>query len=320
VAPEGLRPVWWRRHCLRVKLLLVDGHYYAYRSFFAIRNLSNSKGEPTNAIYGFVKAIRKMLKNVEPDMAAVIWDEGLPQRRTELQPEYKANRAEMPDEMRLQLDVIRDLVPKLGIASLSMPDTEADDLIASYTVAARAAGIEVVLATNDKDLFQLVDGGVRIYSTNKTDLASPSDSHALLDEAAVTQKWGVPPGRIGDVLALTGDSADNIPGLPGFGPKTTVGLLLDHGSLDAILANPAAVRNTKLRDRIESGRAQIESNREMVRLDRDLPLPVAIESMKIAPRYDELVEALARCEFKTLLNEVRTEADAAQPRQQGELF
>lgn len=303
-----------------VKLLLVDGHYYIYRSFFAIRNLSNSKGEPTNAIYGFVKTIRKMLKDVQPDVAAVVWDEGLPQRRTELQPEYKTNRAEMPDEMRAQLDVIRDLVPKMGLASLSLPDTEADDLIASYTVAARAAGIEVVLATNDKDLFQLVDGGVRIYSTNKTDLASPKDSHALLGEAAVIQRWGVPPGRIGDVLALTGDSADNIPGLPGLGPKTTASLLAEHGSLDAILANPAAVKNEKLREKIENGRTQIESNREMVRLDLDLPLPAPIAALKIAPRYEELIVALERCEFKGLLNEVRAEAGAVQPRQQGEFF
>src|SRR5436190_774349 len=116
-----------------MRLLLVDGYYYIYRSFFAIRELSNSRGEPTNAIYGFVKTIRKMLKDLKPDLAAVVWDEGLPKRRTELQPEYKATRAEMPDLMRPQISIIHEVVPLLGLASIAAPDTEADDLIGTYT-------------------------------------------------------------------------------------------------------------------------------------------------------------------------------------------
>ncbi len=121
-----------------MKLLLVDGHYYVYRSFFAIRNLSNSRGEPTNAIYGFIKTIRRMVKDLKPDLGAVIWDEGLPERRTTLQPEYKQQRAGMPDEMRPQLDFIRKLMPSLGFHSLGLPNTEADDLMASYTHEAMA--------------------------------------------------------------------------------------------------------------------------------------------------------------------------------------
>src|SRR3954470_16232815 len=163
-----------------MKLLLIDGHYYIYRSFFAIQKLSNSRGEPTNAIYGFIKTVRRMVKDLAPDLGAVVWDEGLPQRRTELQPDYKATRAEMPVPMRPQLDFIRALMPKLGFASIGVADTEADDLMGSYAIAARARGDEVVLATNDKDLFQLVNGGVRVYTTNKADLATPKDTHALL--------------------------------------------------------------------------------------------------------------------------------------------
>ena len=121
-----------------MKLLLIDGHYYVYRSFFAIRDLRKRDGTPTNAIYGFVKTVRRMVADLAPDLGAVMWDMGLPQRRTELQPEYKQQRAEMPDEMRPQLDFIQKLVPMLGFASLGLPDTEADDLMASYTVAARA--------------------------------------------------------------------------------------------------------------------------------------------------------------------------------------
>src|SRR5262249_34823822 len=138
-----------------VKLLLIDGHYYVYRSFYAIQSLANSRGEPTNAIYGFVKTVRKMVKDLQPDLGAVVWDEGLPKRRTDLQPDYKITRAEMPEAMRPQLGIIRDLVPKMGFASVGLPNTEADDLMASYALAAVAQGYEVILATNDKDLFQL---------------------------------------------------------------------------------------------------------------------------------------------------------------------
>jgi 5'-3' exonuclease len=119
-----------------MKLLLVDGHYYVYRSFFAIRDLSNSRGEPTNAIYGFVKTLRRMVKDLNPQLGAVVWDEGLPARRTDLQPAYKQQRAEMPVEMRPQLGFIREIVPLLGFRSVSLPDTEADDLMASYACAA----------------------------------------------------------------------------------------------------------------------------------------------------------------------------------------
>jgi DNA polymerase-1 len=304
-----------------MKLLLIDGHYYVYRSFYAIRDLTNSRGEATNAIYGFVKTVRRMVKDLAPDLGAVLWDEGLPPRRVALQPEYKATRAEMPEPMRPQLGFIRDLMPKLGFASIGVADTEADDLMASYTVAARARGDEVVLATNDKDLFQLVDGAVRVYSTNKTDLATPKDTHALLGAEAVRKKWNVEPGQIGDVLALIGDSVDNIPGVDGLGPKTAATLLGEHGSLVELLAeNFAPVKNDKLRAKLVAAQSQIEQNIEMVRLDLDLPLPVALDHLRIVPRYPALVAALESCEFKGLTAEVRAEAAAVAPPTQGTLF
>src|ERR1041385_5146576 len=165
---------------LSVKLLLVDGHYYVYRSFFAIQNLSNSRGEPTNAIFGFTKTVRRMVKDLQPELGAVIWDEGLPQRRTELQPAYKETRKEMPLPMVPQIDVIRELAPVLGFKNISLPDAEADDLMGCYALMAKKRGIEVVLATKDKDLFQLVGPNARIYTTAKADLASPKDTFALL--------------------------------------------------------------------------------------------------------------------------------------------
>lgn len=304
-----------------VKLLLIDGHYYAYRSFFAIQSqLQNSAGMPTNAIYGFVKTVRKMLVDVAPTIGAICWDEGLPERRTQLQPEYKTNRAETPEGLRPQIDFLRTLASKMGFASLGVENTEADDLIASYTVAARARGGEVVLATNDKDLFQLVDDQVRVYSTNKADLAAPKDTHAMLGADAVRGKWLVDPAQIGDVLALIGDTVDNIPGVEGIGPKTAAGLIQQFGSLEALMGNLDQVKSEKVRSKLEMAREKIAANREMVRLDLDLPLPVPLDDLVIRPKWDEYVAALRSCEFKGLLAEVEAEAGKKAPQPQGELF
>jgi len=310
-----------------MRLLLVDGHYYLYRSFFAIRGLKNSRGEPTNAIYGFIKAIRKMLADVKPDRAAVIWDCGLPARRTELQPAYKQNRSEMPDELRPQEDWLQEKIPLLGLASLHLQNTEADDLIASYAMAARQDGAEGVIATNDKDILQLVDDSTSIYSTVKTDIKD--GAFALLDADAVRLKWGVDPAHIGDVLALTGDSSDNIPGVPGIGGKTAALLVNAHGAIERMLENPLIIENAKLRDKLVSNRDLITANREMVRLDEHLALPVPWQQLTIQPLYGDLIAALRECEFRTLLQEIEAEAakaGAALPStpqaatQQGELF
>ncbi len=306
-----------------MKLLLIDGHYYVYRSFFAIRELNNSRGEPTNAIYGFVKTVRRMVKDLQPDLGAVVWDMGMPKRRTDLQPAYKQTRTEMPDLMKPQLTFIQRLVPLLGFKNIGTEDTEADDLMASYTCAARRRGDAVVLATNDKDLFQLVDEQVKVYSTAKADLLSPKDAFVLLGAETVRKKWGVEPEQIGEVLSLIGDSVDNIPGVAGLGPKNAASLIQLHGGLDAILRDPSAIKNDRVREKICAAREQIVQNREMVRLDKDLPLPEALANLAIHPRYPELIAALSECEFKSLLAEVEAEAAAsAQPasRTQGELF
>src|SRR5437773_3105565 len=184
-----------RYPCPTMRLLLIDGHYYVYRSFFAIPNLSNSRGEPTNAIFGFTKTLRLMVKHLQPELGAVVWDEGLPQKRVELQPAYKETRKEMPKPMVPQLEFIQKLTPLLGFRNISLPDTEADDLMGCYAIAAcKRAGMEVVLATNDKDLYQLVGPCVKVYTTAKADIASPKDAFTLLGEGQVTAKWDVPPG------------------------------------------------------------------------------------------------------------------------------
>ncbi len=293
------------------RLLLVDGHYYAYRSFFAIRGLSNSRGEPTNAIFGFLKAVRRMLSELRPDYAAVVWDEGIPERRSQLQPEYKQQRDETPDDLVPQIEEIRELMPHCGLASLGLADTEADDLMASYAVAASAAGIETVLATNDKDLFQLVNDKVGIYSTAKADIKDIESDFAILGRDQVLSKWGVEPECILDILALTGDSVDNIPGVPGVGPKTAAKLISEHGRIKELLGNIDAVSNEKLRAKLSDATDQIIANLEMVRLDLDLPLPRPVSELTIKPQWGSLIEAVTSYEFRTMGKEIREEAAAA---------
>jgi DNA polymerase-1 len=302
-----------------VKLLLVDGHYYVYRSYFAILHLSNSRGEPTNAIFGFTKTLRLMLKHLQPDLAAVMWDMGLPQRRTELQPGYKETRKEMPERMLPQLDYIQQLTPILGFKNIAVPNTEADDLMGCYAIKAAERGMEVILATNDKDLYQLVSPQVKIYSTAKADLASPKDGFALLGEEEVTRKWEVPPSQIGDVLAISGDAVDNIKGI-GIGRKSAAKLLREFGGLEALLAGLDGVKLPKTRDKLEAARESILQNRKMVELDCHLDLPIPIEELRIAPDYPRMIEAMEKCEFKSLLQEARDEAARAGKQTQGELL
>jgi 5'-3' exonuclease len=174
---------------------------------------------------------------------------------------------------------------------------------------ARKTGIEVVLATNDKDLFQLVDPRVTVYSTNKTDLKNPKDSHALLGEVEVRRKWEVPPHQIVELLALTGDSIDNIPGIEGIGHKTAANLIREFGTVENLLQHLPDVKTEKLRLRLEQSEKQIRENRQMVQLDLDHPLPVEISKLQIKPNYPEYIRGLEKYEFRTLLPEVQREAE-----------
>lgn len=299
------------------KLLLVDGHYYLYRSFYAIRGLTNSRGEPTNAIFGFTKALRRMVQELQPDFAAVVWDAGLPERRTALQPEYKQQRPEMPADLKHQEGPMQQLVSWLGFTSIAVPGTEADDIIASYACSHDG---ETIIATNDKDILQMVTDRTAIYSTAKADVINEKDGFALLRIDEVQKKWGVAPAQIGDVLALTGDSADNIPGVDGIGSKTATALIQQFGSIDALLARVSEIEKPKVREKIAASVDQIRQNLEMVRLDTDLPLPVPVAEMHIRPNYPRLIESIAKYEFRTLLAEITKESGLSATPETNPLF
>ena len=301
-----------------MRLLLIDGHYYLYRSFFAIRGLTNSRGEPTNAIYGFLKAMRKMVADLKPDLGAVLWDQGLPDRRTSLQSAYKQHRPEMPPEMRSQEAWLQSKLPLSGFSSLSAANTEADDLIASYTHKAVADGHTVVIATNDKDILQLTSERVVIYSTAKADTGT--NGFALLGPREIKEKWGVEPSQIAEILALTGDTSDNIPGVPGVGAKTAAQLIRTHQNVDNLLKHLDTVQPEKLRERLARATELIQANRRMVALDDDLPLPKPLEDLKIMPQYALLIPALADCDFKTLVREIEAESGRRNTVQQAQLL
>ena len=265
-----------------MKLLLIDGHYYVYRSFFAIPNLSNSRGEPTNAIFGFTKTLRLMLKHLQPQLGAVFWDEGLPQRRVELQPAYKETRKEMPRPMIPQLDFIRSTItPLLGFTDIALPDTEADDLMGCYSIA--ACRDEHRGGARDKRQRPLsARWPVRQSLYHRQGRPGLAERRLRLARRRGShRKWGVPPALIGDVLAIAGDTVDNIPGV-GIGRKTAAGLIREHGGLEALLANLASVKSLKTREKLQNGREQILQNRKMVELDCKTELPVAINRLPFA--------------------------------------
>ncbi|MFH1067685.1 MAG: 5'-3' exonuclease H3TH domain-containing protein [bacterium] len=290
-----------------MRLLLVDGHYYAYRSFYAIRHLTNSKGEPTNAVYGFIKALKRMLQDLAPDRAAVIFDSG-PPARLAMQKDYKAQRPETPPDLEAQLPVIQRVVAALGFKQIAIHGEEADDIIASYALAASAQGCETVLATSDKDLLQIVNPHCLVYQTNK-------DGFQLLGSADVGKKWGVPPEKIGQALALIGDTSDNIPGVPGIGPKTAAELIRQFGDAEMLLRRLNEVASEKQRAVLEQHAERIRLNLEMFKLRDQLPLPEPLEELRITPDTAAQIREFEALEFKTFLREIQ-KSDS----RQGELF
>ena len=256
------------------RLLIVDGHAYAYRAFHAIRDLRSPSGRPTNAIYGFVKMLAKMRAAIAPTHLIVVWDGGLSAERVSVLPEYKAQRPGMPDDLKPQLDEIVGYLKAAGIASFCREGVEADDYIACLARRAADAGLAVVIASADKDFMQLVSGRIGLLNPN-------DKSETVWTDAQVRTKSGVEPSQVVDWLSLTGDSVDNIPGVPGVGPKTAAELLKQFGSVAQLYARLDEVKSEKLRAALRSAAGAVRRNRELVRLRDDLPC-------EFSP--DELVE------------------------------
>ena len=219
-------------------LLLMDGTGLAYRAFFAIRELATRAGRPTNAVYGFIRMVRQLEAAWQPTHWAVVFDGGTPAARLNLLPAYKAQRAAMPDALRSQFAPIEAFLQGARVPAIRLAAEEADDAMASLAARAREGHAEVLLATSDKDMFQLVSEHVAIVP--------PTASGEKMGPEQIRARTGVPPDRIVEWLALTGDAVDNIPGVPGVGPKTAAKLLDHYGSLAGLWARLAVERNLAL--------------------------------------------------------------------------
>ncbi len=290
------------------RLLVVDGHAYAYRAFHAIRELNGPEGSPTNAIYGFVKMVGKMQAKLGPTHAVVIWDGGLSSERLAALPAYKAQRPPMPPSLERQLDEIVAWLQAMRLASWCRDGVEADDWIASLARRAAAQGWSVVIASSDKDFMQLV--------SERIGLLNPGDkSETVWTAEQVRAKTGVAPSQIVDWLSLVGDAVDNIPGVAGVGPKTATALLGQFGSVDALYQRLAEVRPERLRSALSAARRDVERNRQLIRLNDALPLPGDLEDLVLkSPDVAALSGQYGRWGFRSLLAEL-----SAKPKQ-GDLF
>ncbi|MCL4836673.1 MAG: DNA polymerase I [Thermoanaerobaculia bacterium] len=284
------------------RLFLIDGFSNVFRAFYAIRELSTAKGEPTNAVYGFVQMLRKLLRDENPELVGVAWDVSDVTVRSERYAEYKANRAPMPEALRPQLPWIRRALAAFRIPVLELEGYEADDVLGTLARQAAGRGYEVVLVSADKDLMQLVGPGVSVFHTGR---------NRLYDEAAVREEWGVPPPRVADVLALQGDSVDNVPGVPGIGEKGARQLIAEHGSLEALLERAGEVSRKAYREGLEKHREQALLSKELVTIHTELPLDLDVEALRHDPPDPAALRALyTELEFFSLLEELGAAAAA----------
>jgi DNA polymerase-1 len=280
------------------RLLIVDGHAYAYRAFYAIRDLRSPSGEPTNAIYGFVKMLGKMRAAMRPAWVVVVWDGGLSAERVAVLPGYKAQRPEMPDDLRVQFDEMVSYLGAAGVASFCREGVEADDYIACLAHHATDAGMATVIASSDKDFMQLVSARVGLLNPN-------DKSETVWTDEQVRAKTGVAPEQVVDWLSLTGDSVDNIPGVPGVGPKTAADLLNRFGSVENIFSRLDDVKSERLRAALRGSDGVVRRNRELVRLQAGLPCEFSAAELAVKPvDAGRLRELFSRWGFRGMLAEL----------------
>ena len=283
-------------------LVLVDGSSYLYRAFHAMPNLANSRGEPTGAVYGVTNMLRKLLADYDPQYIAVVFDAKGKTFRDDVYPEYKANRPPMPDGLAAQIESIHAIVEAMGLPLLQIPNVEADDVIGTLARQAAADGMHTLVSTGDKDMTQLVDGHVTLVNTM---------TNTVYDREQVIAKFGVPPECIVDFLALVGDSVDNIPGVPGVGPKTAAKWLQQYGSLDAIVAAATEVTG-KIGESLRAALPNLPLARTLATIKCDVPLSLTpLELERRPPDTARLRELYAQLEFKAWLADLGGAAPAA---------
>ena len=289
------------------KWLLIDGFNLAYRCFFAIPELTRADGFPTNAVHGWVKSIWRLNDQERPDGVLVFFDLGGAQDRLALLPDYKAQREEMPAALEQQIPVLKELTRAMGLVGVEQDGVESDDLLASEAVALAAAGHEVLVVSADKDFAQIVNDRIRMLLPPPT--ANPKLGWRTLDAAGVEAKFGVPPSGIVDYLALVGDASDNIPGLPGVGPKTAAKWLLEYGSLEGLITAANTVKPERFREVIAARAEDLRRNQKLTTLNLGLPVQPGTPT---APNVAEILRILETMEMKGALAEARRRYEQAE--------
>nr|WP_295661940.1 DNA polymerase I [Polymorphobacter sp.] len=288
-------------------LYLVDGSGYIFRAYHRLPPLTDPSGTMVNAVYGFTTMLWKLIEELNkaeaPTHLAVIFDAGSQTFRNEMYDQYKAHRPPPPDDLIPQFPLIRDAVRAFSVPCIEQAGFEADDIIASYACAAIRSGFDVSIVSSDKDLMQLVQPGLDMYDTMK---------NCRINREDVVEKFGVPPEQLGEVLALMGDSVDNIPGVRGVGPKGAAELIVQFGSVEAMLARLDEVKKPKLRDNLAASADMARLSRELVRLKDDLPLAIPLDGLTLSePPHEPLAAFLAKHGFRTLLAKLGREVEAA---------
>jgi DNA polymerase-1 len=277
------------------RLFLVDGNSLLYRSYYAIRHLTTSQGFPTNAIFGFISTLRKLIDRERPDYLGVVFDVKGPTVRHEAFKDYKAHRKPMPDDLVVQVPVLKEVLGALRIPTAEYAGYEADDVLATLAREAEEKKVRAVIVTTDKDLLQVVDASTVVYNPAK---------EMTIDEAGVREVFGVAADRVIDVLALWGDPTDNVPGVPGIGEKTAKALIQEFGSLDNLLANLDKVRNPRIREKIAQNRDLLDLSRRLVTVTRDLDVGLDLAAFALKePDEKEILRLFQSLEFTTLLGE-----------------
>src|SRR5262245_53843336 len=281
------------------RFFVLDGPNYMYRAYHALPLLTNSRGVPVHVTFGMSTMLWKILREEQPDYFVVAWDPPGPTFREQQFAAYKETRVAMPDDLRSQIAVVMRLFEALRLPVVQFPGFEADDVLATLVERTREQGIDMVLLTGDKDMLQLVDARVRVHSPGPR-----GGEPAIYDEAGVREKWGVEPQQIPDLLALMGDSIDNIPGVPGVGPKTAVKLISQFGSVDRLYENLPLVPG-KLRETLAANRKQALLSRELATVSTRVPIEMDLEQYRRQePDWTKLRALWTEIELPSLLRQL----------------
>lgn len=285
-------------------LYIIDGHSQLFKAYYAIKRLSNSRGLPTNAIYGFVQMLNKLLREQNPEYLVVVFDAPGPTFRDQLYKEYKANRPPAPPDLNVQMPWVKKILSAMGIMQLEIPGVEADDIIGVLAQQAANAGIETIIVSADKDLFQLINDKVRV-------LRQQHDEFKLYTPEEVIAEMGVPPEKITDLLGLVGDPTDNIPGVPQIGPKTAAKILAHFSSVEELYENLDKVDNQKWRELLLKHKEDALISKKLATIRKDIPLEQILgqseftleQFRRSAEPHPELIEIYRELEFQSLLKQ-----------------